>query len=179
LVLDKCNYIVEFTGNNSFKKNKMIYKLKTYFVLSGFNVLVVDNFDVFKKDINKINSLYDLVLIDRGILDKITNLYVMNSFGKIDFKMVNDYIRYCKKNVMDSFDMFVVLKNKDDYSYNSYLDKCLKKYVSGEKTVYNINNYEFDNDDLLSISNIIINNMRDKYLGKSYELYTSKKKVKK
>ena len=173
------NYVVEFTGSNSYEKRNMIYKLKTYFILSGFNVLVMDDFNFFEEHVNDIKRKYDIVLLDNAFLDKITNMCVMNSCGKINYNKFNNYIYHNKKKkIIDYIDMFVVLKNKDDYCYNSSLDKCLNKYISNEKAVYKKNNYEINSCDLLAISSFIIDNMRSKYLKEAKEMYITKPKMK-
>lgn len=181
LVNNKKSYVVEFTGDNSEEKSSMIYKLKTYFMLSGFNVLVVNDLNEVDNSIDRINDFYDIVLIDRAFFDKVTNMYIMNKNGVINYSQFNNYIYHSKKEIIDYIDMVVVLKNKDDYCYNSSLYKCINRYIDDTKVIYSSNNYEITNDDLLEISSIIIDNMRNKYLKQAKETYiiNAKKKVKK
>ena len=181
LVNNKKSYVVEFTGDNSEEKSIMIYKLKTYFMLSGFNVLVVNDFNSIDNSIDRINDFYDIVLIDRAFFDKVTNMYIMNKNGVINYSQFNNYIYHSKKEIIDYIDMVVVLKNKDDYCYNSSLYKCINRYIDDTKVIYSSNNYEITNDDLLEISSIIIDSMRNKYLKQAKETYiiNAKKKVKK
>ena len=179
LVNNKKSYVVEFTGDNSEEKSSMIYKLKTYFMLSGFNVLVVNDLNEVDNSIDRINDFYDIVLIDRAFFDKVTNMYIMNKNGVINYSQFNNYIYHSKKKIIDYIDMVVVLKNKDDYCYNSSLYKCINRYIDDTKVIYSSNNYKITNDDLLEISSIIIDSMRNKYLKQAKQTYiiNAKKKL--
>ena len=171
------SFVVEFTGDNSIEKSKMINKLKTYFILSGFNVLTIDDVNLFNKNKYYYNKENDIILIDRAFLDRIIYMDILNKNGKINYKKYRNHIFSNKKNIDDNIDMVVVLKRFNNIIYNKSLNMCIDKYMDDKTSIYINNKRDLCNDDLVEIADKILINMRSKYIKEANNKYLVKTRV--
>lgn len=190
------SYVVEFTGNSSMDKEKIINKIRTYFILSGFKVGFVKDFtksEYYSKNIypkfvtnynniiknvipncvlNELNEVleldYDIIFIDRSLFDKVVLIDMLRRKKMINKDDDQKIMSNYLSNIRKKIDMVVALEDVDNIEYNRSLSRCLEMHCKNGIKICGDKVYsDINSDDVLDICNYIINDMKNKCLIKS------------